>query len=88
MVNLRSFTVSDDLFSGFEVKVDLDLVENLDDIVSLVYNKLNNALGNMSALTEILRTRNFHIHDLTFEQILMSEPSTFFYICSHCVTIL
>lgn len=84
MVNSRKFTVSDNLFSGFEVMIDLDLVENLSQIITMVYNELHKSLGNMSILTETLKSRRFHIHDLTFGQILISEPSAVFYICSHC----
>jgi hypothetical protein len=84
MVNLRSFTISDELFLGFEVMVDMDLVENLGDIVNIVYDKLINSLGNMTILTEKLKTRNFHIHDLTLEKILMSDHRAMFYVCSQC----
>jgi hypothetical protein len=84
MVNIRSFTVSDDLFSGFEVMVDMDIVENIGDIVTIVYDELLNTLGNMSILTEKLKTRRFHMHNVTFAQILMSDPQALFYICSHC----
>jgi hypothetical protein len=84
MVNLRSFTVSDELFLGFEVLVDLDQVDDLMDIVNIVYNKLINALGSMSILVEKLKTRNFHIHDLTFEQLLVSDHRALFYVCSQC----
>ena len=84
MVNIRSFTVSDDLFSGFKVMVDMDIVENIGDIVTIVYDELLNTLGNMSILTEKLKTRRFHMHNVTFAQILMSDPLARFYICSHC----
>ena len=33
MVNLRTFTISDYIFSGFTVPVDLDECNNLEDIV-------------------------------------------------------
>ena len=84
MVNLRSFTISDELFSGFVVMVDLDIVDNLRDVVATVYSALLAALGNMDILTAKLKTRNFHIHDRTFESILMSDPRALFYVCSHC----
>ena len=83
MVNLRSFTISDELFSGFAVMVDLDLVDDLAGIVNTVYNALLTTLGNMNILTAKLKTRNLHIHDLTFDQILMSDSRALFYVCSH-----
>jgi hypothetical protein len=84
MVNLRSFTISDELFSGFEVMVDLDLVDDLTGVVNTVYNALLTTIGNMDILAAKLKTRNFHIHDRTFESILMSDPRALFYVCSHC----
>jgi hypothetical protein len=35
-------------------------------------------------LVEKLKTRNFHIHDLTFEQLLVSDHRALFYVCSQC----
>ena len=40
MVNYRIFCVSDDLFSGFETRVDLDEVANVDEIVKEVIEQL------------------------------------------------
>ena len=38
MVNYRKFEISDELFSGFTFKIDLDMVESLEDIVEYMIN--------------------------------------------------
>ena len=38
MVNYRKFEISDEIFSGFTVKIDLDMVESLEYIVEYMIN--------------------------------------------------
>jgi hypothetical protein len=86
MVNFRKFTISDDLFSGFTRPVDLDIVENIEQIIKIVVGDLKTVFNNnnFDILRETVEKRNFHIHDYSFEDMLLSEPNTTFYICSHC----
>jgi len=88
MVNLRKFCISDELFSGFEIMVDLDNVETLDNIIKEV---LKNAIDVLEEkkfyiLLRLLKdkVKRFHVHDYTFAEILISQPTDIFYICSHC----
>ena len=44
MVNFRNFAISDQTFSHFTTKVDIDEVENIDDVIKIVSpnpNKIN-----------------------------------------------
>lgn len=88
MVNLRKFCISDKLFSGFEIMIDLDNFENLDNIIKEV---LKNAIDVLEEkkfynLVRLLKDKanKFHVHDYTFPEILMSRTNDIFYICSHC----
>ena len=86
MVNYRKFIISDDQFSGFSMVVDLDEVESLDDICSKMFDFIFKLLTkyNFIILLEKLNEKNFHIHDYTFESMLMSDSEKEFFICSHC----
>ena len=44
MVNYRTFAISGDTFSYFTTQIDLDEVENIDNIIQNVVNKLMNIL--------------------------------------------
>jgi len=86
MTNVRWFHLSCDTFGGFKCIVDLDEMDCLEDIVKYVINSLNNMLilGNFEHLINKAKNMNFHIHDVDFGEIIMSEPNTIFYVCNHC----
>ena len=86
MVNVRKFTISDDHFSGFSQMIDLDEFDSLNEICSTVYGSIFKLLTryNFIILLEKLKEKNFHIHDYTFESLLMSNSNKEFFICSHC----
>lgn len=86
MVNFRKFCISGGNFSGFETFVDLDKTENLQDIIYCVTDNLKAGLYNINlhTLNNIVDPTIYHIHDFTFENILMSESNNTFYICNHC----
>ena len=86
MVNNRKFVLSDDLFQSFEMDIDLDVVETIEEIISLIVSMLFNVLGEnkLENLESILKNRDFHVHDYSFEDVLLSESNKIFYICSHC----
>ena len=44
MVNNRKFVLSDDLFQSFEMVIDLDVVETIEEIISLIVSMLFNVL--------------------------------------------
>tara|TARA_B110001454_G_scaffold217085_1_gene241630 strand:+ start:1507 stop:1767 length:261 start_codon:yes stop_codon:yes gene_type:complete len=86
MVNTRKFIISDELFSGFEMDIDLDRNESIIDIINTIKNELLSLLDdkNLSVLSQKLKVIDFHIHDHGFGDILLSDTDTIFFICSHC----
>ena len=88
MVNYRTAQFSCNTFWGYKTMIDLDECENIEEVINLAKNKLKEFLvsHNLQKLVEILNDKNYHIHDLTFENLLLIEPKyndSDFYICSH-----
>lgn len=85
MANNRKFTISDELFSGFSSIIDLNIMHNKQDIIDVITNNLKNKLNKIGLemlVSKLLRC-NFHIHDYEFEDILLSNKNTIFWICNH-----
>ena len=73
--NIRKFIASSELFSGFEVYIDLNYCNSLDDIVNTFYDDLHNFLNshNLVVLVNKVKLCRFHIHGFTIEDILLSD---------------
>ena len=86
MVNNRLFQISDESFSGYSIQIDLDEIDNIKQIIDRIVNSLRNLLkkNKLEILEMRLNKKNFHIHDVTFEKILLSQPNEVFWVCSHC----
>ena len=86
MVNNRKFSISGSIFSRYDTTINLDLIDSIDDILIVVINRIREDIKNYPGLLEELKKEEekFHIHDKKFGDILMSEPDTIFYVCSHC----
>tara|TARA_B110001452_G_C15241431_1_gene429861 strand:- start:1104 stop:1364 length:261 start_codon:yes stop_codon:yes gene_type:complete len=86
MVNLRQFCISGGIFSGFETYVDLDKTDSLNDIIYCMSDTLKEKLWSIKLhdLSNSVDPSVYHIHDYTFEDILISESTQVFYICNHC----
>jgi hypothetical protein len=84
--NIRKFVASSDLFSGFELDIDLNYCNSLDDIVNTFYENLYNVLldNKFEYLINEVKKSRFHIHNFTFEDIITSKIENIFYICDHC----
>ena len=85
MVNYRTFQLSDDLFWGFSIKLDLDEIESIEEVFVLMKVRLKNFLkkGNLEILVEKLDKKVFHCS--TLGKILVdTDENTIIYICSHC----
>ena len=84
--NIRKFIASSDLFSGYEVMIDLNYCNSLDDIVNSFYDNLQNCLtlNKFVVLLDELKDCRFHIHTYTLEDIILSDKNMIFYICDHC----
>lgn len=81
--NIRTFIASSELFSGFSVDIDLNYCNTINDIIHEFKNKLLFILKSFhfEILIEKLEQINFHIHNYTFEDIIISDKIRKFYIC-------
>ncbi len=86
MVNNRKFSISGSIFSRYETIINLDLIDSINDILTVVINRIREDIKNYPGLLKELEKeeKKFHIHNKKFGDILMSEPDTIFYVCSHC----
>jgi len=84
--NIRKFIASSELFSGYEVFIDLNYCNTLDDICNIFYEDLLNFCNahNLIVLVEKVKECRFHIHGFTFEEIIVSEKDNVFHVCDHC----
>jgi len=81
MVNYRSFEISDELFGGFTLKINLDDIDCLEDIIAYTYHAL---INDRYLFEKLLVDTTFHIHDYTMTDLLLSDSKRIFYICGHC----
>jgi hypothetical protein len=79
----RICRVSSQLFGGYEYHLDLKIIDSLEEIVILVLSDLEYNLKKLKldGLVEEMTKRNFHIHNLTFNDIMTKEE--IIYICDH-----
>lgn len=82
----RIFEASCETFSGFQVNINITLIDTIDDIIKIFTKKLGNVLelNNLVLLKEKLNNINFHIHMATIEEIFLSTKEDTIYICNHC----
>ena len=81
-----TFKFSDEFFQGYEVKLDLDYFETLDEIYKQVTEtlKCHLELHKFEILLEKLKEKNFHIHGEEFGSILLKSEEDIVWVCSHC----
>ena len=86
MTNNRDFIVSGSVFGEFKTSINLDLTDSNEEIVKLVINRIRNDIQNYPQLIKELdkEEEKFHIHDVNFGDILISDVDTVFYVCNHC----
>ena len=86
MVNNREFQVSGSIFGEYRTIINLDLVDSVDNILEIVINRIKEDIKNYPQILKELNKEQekFHIHDYEFGSILISDPETIFYVCSHC----
>lgn len=84
--NIRKFILSSNTFGGYTKEINLNYCDTISDIIDNITKSLNDMLNinNLDCLIELLKASKFHIHDFTFEDILISPKSQVFYICDHC----
>ena len=84
--NNKIFICSSNLFHGYKLNIDMNNCDNIDDILKIFKDSLINLLknNNLEILVKELNNRNLHIHTHTFEDILISDRETLYYICDNC----
>ena len=86
MPEFRRFVASSELFTGFELYVDIEIHDTMDNIINVFYENLYNILSlhKFEVLLEKLTYCQFHIHDITMDDIINMDSEKIIYICDHC----
>ena len=83
----RKFIISCNHFQGFETKINMEEVSNLNikNIIDIVKKNLKLHLKkyNFEALLEIFNKKDFHVHNESIETILNKDNEDITYICTH-----
>ena len=81
-----TFKISDSHFQGYEVTLDLDYFETIEEICNQVTQTLKThlELHKFELLLERLKHKDFHIHDETMGAILLKSQDEIVWVCSHC----
>lgn len=85
MVNYRVFQISDALFWGYSLKIDLDELDSCEEIITKIKLDLTTFLKkkNLQMLIEKVEAQTYHC--LEFGKILTkTEPNSIVYLCGHC----
>ena len=84
MHNLK-FKISDALFQGFEVTLDLDYFDSLEKICQQVKQTLMCHLEtyHFEILISKLKQKDFHIHDNQIATILIMNEKDTVWVCCH-----
>jgi len=84
MVNTRKFIVSGSIFDKYETNINLDIIDSIEEVIRIVKKRIENDISNYPEILKELNKINFHIHDVQFVDVLLSESKDVFYICSFC----
>jgi hypothetical protein len=82
---VHKFKISDRLFQGFEIDLDLDYYDSVEEICKQVKETLLVHLNsnNFEVLKDEAEKINFHIHDFDFGDILLKEEEDITWVCNH-----
>ena len=85
-MTIVTFKISDSNFQGYEVTLDLDYFETIEEICNQVTQTLKThlELHKFELLLERLKEKDFHIHDETIGSILLKSQDEIVWVCSHC----
>lgn len=83
----RKFIMSCEIFNGYECVIDVNACNTNADIISIAVTNLRDLLScnKLNQLTSKLEEiqDTYHIHNVDIGEILISDQSGCFYICSH-----
>jgi len=82
--NSRLCKFSSDYFQGFTVDIDISIIESTSEIVATAISVLHAVLlqNNFERLLKHLDHTQFHIHDITLDDI-KNNPDKIIWICDH-----
>jgi hypothetical protein len=84
---ILKFQISDPIWWGYNIDINLDNYYNLDNIIEYILDNLNVTLRSLNLLpqAEFLEKvkKDFHIHNYRFEDILTFKENETVYICRH-----
>lgn len=85
----RIFQISSQIFWGFQLVIDIEAVNNLDDVIRIIKDDLKAFLtsGNLLELRDKVDTMKLHVHYPlnTWEDIVeMTAEEDIIYLCDHC----
>ena len=82
----RRCCISYNEFWGFEIIIDLDYYDSLEEIVAYVKYHLVNSLTKLKleGMIKKANEKKFHIHDIEMGTLLMSDENSTIWICGHC----
>jgi len=92
MPYIKRFCISGSAFWGWHTDIDLDDMDNMEDIIQIVKQRLKawvdvaaraTQQDDMHGLYKAIEDLTLNCHGVTFGDILVSDPETIFYLC-HC----
>lgn len=86
MPTARTCQISDEIFGGFQISVDIDYYYDTNEIANYVKQKLISALSNihLGQLINTAKDKCFHIHDKDIYDLRRTTSSEIIYVCGHC----
>ena len=82
----RTFIISCKYFGGFEINIDVNQYDSVEELILYAISQLKETLtkNKLNNLVEMLNktTHQYHIHDYDFTDILLKNNT--YYICNHC----
>jgi len=84
---ILKLVISDNIFGGYEYLYRINPETTLKELVDVIIFSLKDTLEKVKLYTalDILYKKNFHIHDLTIEEIINNnDPNFIVYVCGTC----
>ena len=83
MNKIITFQISDDIFWGYQVKINMHTVHSVEQIISIIKHDIITYLKpkNLEILIEKIRDKNFYC--ISFEDILLCNSGDTVYLCNH-----
>ena len=82
----RKCQISDETFGGFQIFADIDFYYNTQELADYVKEMLIASLTqiHLGQLVNIVKLKNFHVHDKTIYQLRAGKADEVIWVCAHC----